>query len=180
MLGARIDDETVAVHPSERGRLKQALIKVGWPAEDLAGYVAGEAHAIALREEGGPRPYQQEAVDDFWSGGSGVVVLPCGAGKTLVGTAAMARASATTLILVTNTVAGRQWAGAAGPHHARRGGDRRVLGRAQGGPPGHDRDLPGHHHPPKGGYRHLELFDAETGGWSSTTRCTCCRRRSSG
>ncbi|AGZ38705.1 DNA repair helicase XPB [Actinoplanes friuliensis] len=110
MLGARIDDETIAVHASERGRLKQALLKLGWPAEDLAGYVDGEAHAISLAEDGWTlRSYQQEAVDGFWAGGSGVVVLPCGAGKTLVGAAAMATASATTLILVTNTVAGRQW-----------------------------------------------------------------------
>ncbi|GAA1702653.1 DEAD/DEAH box helicase [Fodinicola feengrottensis] len=110
MLGARLDDDTVLVHPSERGRLKQALLKVGWPAEDLAGYVDGEAHAIALAEDGWVlRDYQKQAVDSFWAGGSGVVVLPCGAGKTLVGAAAMARASATTLILVTNTVAGRQW-----------------------------------------------------------------------
>ncbi|GIE19695.1 DNA repair helicase XPB [Winogradskya humida] len=110
MLGARIDDETIVVHPSERGRLKQALLKLGWPAEDLAGYVDGEAHEISLAEDGWTlRSYQQEAVDGFWAGGSGVVVLPCGAGKTLVGAAAMATAQATTLILVTNTVAGRQW-----------------------------------------------------------------------
>jgi DNA excision repair protein ERCC-3 len=110
MLGDRIDDETIAVHASERGRLKQALLKLGWPAEDLAGYVDGEAHAISLAEDGWTlRSYQQEAVDGFWAGGSGVVVLPCGAGKTLVGAAAMATAQATTLILVTNTVAGRQW-----------------------------------------------------------------------
>jgi DNA excision repair protein ERCC-3 len=110
MLGEQLDEDTVVVHPSERGRLKQALLKVGWPAEDLAGYVDGEAHPIALREEGWAlRPYQLQAVEGFWAGGSGVVVLPCGAGKTLVGAAAMARASATTLILVTNTVAGRQW-----------------------------------------------------------------------
>src|SRR5262249_36884373 len=110
MLGARIDDDTVLVHPSERGRLKQALLKVGWPAEDLAGYVNGEAHPIALREDGWElRDYQRGAVDGFWDGGSGVVVLPSGAGKTIVGAAAMARAGCTTLILVTNTVAGRQW-----------------------------------------------------------------------
>src|SRR3954451_3969596 len=110
MLGARIDEDTMAVHASERGRLKQALLKLGWPAEDLAGYVDGEAHAISLKEDGWTlRTYQQQAVDHFWAGGSGVVVLPCGAGKTLVGAAAMATASATTLILVTNTVAGRQW-----------------------------------------------------------------------
>ncbi|ALG05995.1 DNA repair helicase XPB [Kibdelosporangium phytohabitans] len=110
MLGARIDDDTVVVHPSERGRLKQVLLKVGWPAEDLAGYVDGEAHPIALEEEGWQlRDYQRMAAQTFWAGGSGVVVLPCGAGKTLVGAAAMAEAQATTLILVTNTVAGRQW-----------------------------------------------------------------------
>lgn len=110
MLGTRFDDDTIAVHPSERGRLKQSLLKLGWPAEDLAGYVDGEAHPIELREVGWQlRGYQQEAVQHFWAGGSGVVVLPCGAGKTLVGAAAMAQARATTLILVTNTVAGRQW-----------------------------------------------------------------------
>jgi DNA excision repair protein ERCC-3 len=110
MLGATIDRDTVAVHPSERGRLKQALLKLGWPAEDLAGYVDGEAHPILLNEDGWHlRSYQREAVQHFWAGGSGVVVLPCGAGKTLVGAAAMAEAQATTLILVTNTVAGRQW-----------------------------------------------------------------------
>jgi DNA excision repair protein ERCC-3 len=106
----RVDADTVVVHPSERGTLKQVLLKLGWPAEDLAGYVDGEAHTIGLREDGWSlRPYQREAVDGFWHGGSGVVVLPCGAGKTLVGAAAMAEAQATTLILVTNTVAARQW-----------------------------------------------------------------------
>jgi len=110
LLGVRIDDLTVAVHPSERGHLKQELLKVGWPAEDLAGYVDGEAHAIELdTSEWSLRPYQQQAVNGFWDGGSGVVVLPCGAGKTLVGAGAMAAASATTLILVTNTVSARQW-----------------------------------------------------------------------
>jgi DNA excision repair protein ERCC-3 len=110
MLGARIDQDSVIVHPSERGHLKQMLLKVGWPAEDLAGYVDGEAHAIELVQDGWTlRDYQAQAVEGFWQGGSGVVVLPCGAGKTLVGAAAMAKAKATTLILVTNTVSGRQW-----------------------------------------------------------------------
>jgi len=110
MLGGRVDEDTVLVHPSERGRLKQGLLKMGWPAEDLAGYVDGEAHPIELAENGWSlRDYQRDAVTGFWAGGSGVVVLPCGAGKTLVGIAAMAQARATTLILVTNTVAGRQW-----------------------------------------------------------------------
>lgn len=110
LIGQRIDEDTVAVHPSERGHIKQALLKIGWPAEDSAGYVDGEFHEIGLREEGWKiREYQQHAVEGFWHGGSGVVVLPCGAGKTIVGAAAMAQAKATTLILVTNTVAARQW-----------------------------------------------------------------------
>src|SRR5690606_20783402 len=110
LIGGRVDDDTVAVHPSERGHLKQELLKVGWPAEDLAGYVDGEAHPIDLHQDGWSlRPYQQHAVDGFWDGGSGVVVLPCGAGKTLVGAGAMARWGTTTLILVPNTVAARQW-----------------------------------------------------------------------
>ncbi|RJL33141.1 DNA repair helicase XPB [Bailinhaonella thermotolerans] len=110
MIGERVDADTATVHPSERGTLKQALLKLGWPAEDLAGYVDGEAHPITLAEEGWAlRPYQKEAAEAFWHGGSGVVVLPCGAGKTIVGAAAMAHASATTLILVTNTVSAHQW-----------------------------------------------------------------------
>ncbi len=110
LVGARVDPETVVVHPSERGNLKQVLLKLGWPAEDLAGYVDGEAHPIDLDQTGwSMRPYQIEAVEGFWHGGSGVVVLPCGAGKTIVGAAAMAQAASTTLILVTNTVSARQW-----------------------------------------------------------------------
>jgi DNA excision repair protein ERCC-3 len=110
LVGSRVGDDSVVVHPSERGHLKQVLLKLGWPAEDLAGYVDGEAHPIDLVTDGWElRQYQSEAVDGFWHGGSGVVVLPCGAGKTIVGAASMARASATTLILVTNTVSARQW-----------------------------------------------------------------------
>jgi DNA excision repair protein ERCC-3 len=110
MFGPRVDDDSVAVLPSERGTLKQALLKLGWPAEDLAGYVDGEAHQISLTENDWTlRPYQHDAAESFWHGGSGVVVLPCGAGKTIVGAAAMAHASATTLILVTNTVSAHQW-----------------------------------------------------------------------
>lgn len=112
MVGQRLDEDTVVVHGSERGALKQVLLRLGWPAEDLAGYVDGEAHPIELDLTGWSlRDYQQQAADGFWHGGSGVVVLPCGAGKTLVGAAAMAQAKATTLILVTNTVSARQWRG---------------------------------------------------------------------
>jgi DNA excision repair protein ERCC-3 len=111
LVGARIDSNTVVVPRSERGRLKQALLKVGWPAEDRAGYVDGAAHPITLADGDSftLRGYQREAVEAFAAAGSGVVVLPCGAGKTLVGLAAMARAGAHTLILVTNIVSARQW-----------------------------------------------------------------------
>ena len=110
LLGIRIDAETIAVHPSQRGHIKQSLLRLGWPAEDFAGYVDGQHHEIDLVQNGWKiRPYQELAAEGFWHGGSGVVVLPCGAGKTIVGAAAMAHAKATTLILVTNTIAARQW-----------------------------------------------------------------------
>lgn len=128
LLGPRIDPLTVVVHAAQRGELKQLLLKIGWPAEDLAGYVDGTPHLIQLtaetaepdastQSESKPaaagawslRPYQRQAIENFWAGGSGVVVLPCGAGKTLVGAGAMAVSSTTTLILVTNTVSARQW-----------------------------------------------------------------------
>ena len=110
LLGVRIDKETIAVHPSQRGQIKQSLLRLGWPAEDFAGYVDGQAHDISLKQDGWKiRQYQEHAAEGFFHGGSGVVVLPCGAGKTIVGAAAMAQVKATTLILVTNTIAARQW-----------------------------------------------------------------------
>ncbi|WP_019180234.1 DNA repair helicase XPB [Microbacterium yannicii] len=106
--------DTYVIDAWARGQIKQELLKIGWPAEDLAGYTPGTPHPIDLAEEGEGaewtlRPYQRQAVDIFTEGGSGVVVLPCGAGKTLVGAAAMAETKTTTLILVTNTVSARQW-----------------------------------------------------------------------
>ena len=99
LIAKPIDDTTAPVHPSARGQIKQELTKLGWPVEDLAGYVDGESHPIELNHDGWQlRDYQEMAADSFWAGGSGVVVLPCGAGKTLVGAASMAKASATTLI----------------------------------------------------------------------------------
>jgi len=95
MLGLQLDAETIVVHPGQRGFLKQALLKLGWPAEDFAGYVDGEHHEIDLVQDGWSiRKYQELAAEGFWHGGSGVVVLPCGAGKTIVGAAAMAHAKA--------------------------------------------------------------------------------------
>lgn len=120
LLGARLSPEAFAVAPAERGRLKQALVRAGWPAEDLAGYTPGEPLAVALRpttRAGLPfalRPYQAEAAAAFHAGGSerggsGVVVLPCGAGKTVVGMECMARVGASTLVLTTSVTAVRQW-----------------------------------------------------------------------
>ena len=110
LLGPRVSEDSFEVLAFARGSLKQELLKLGWPAEDLAGYTPGEPHAIALNQTGwNIRDYQTKAVEKFWDGGSGVVVLPCGAGKTIVGAAAMSKAKTNTLILVTNTVAARQW-----------------------------------------------------------------------
>ena len=116
----QIDNHTLRVNAAMRGHIKQALVNIGYPAEDLAGYVDGEALTINLRlmSQGGKpfslRGYQQEAADIFYAGGaahggSGVVVLPCGAGKTMVGMAAMAEMQCNTLILTPNTVSVRQW-----------------------------------------------------------------------
>ena len=110
LLFERRGDHTFVVQAWARGQLKQELLKLGWPAEDNAGYTPGTPHEIALDASGwGLREYQQHAIDNFFDHGSGVVVLPCGAGKTLVGLGAMAQSKTTTLILVTNTVSARQW-----------------------------------------------------------------------
>ncbi|MGJ8722250.1 MAG: DNA repair helicase XPB [Salinibacterium amurskyense] len=110
LLFERRGDHTFVVQAWARGQLKQELLKLGWPAEDNAGYTPGTPHEIALDAAGwGLREYQQHAIDNFFEHGSGVVVLPCGAGKTLVGLGAMAQSKTTTLILVTNTVSARQW-----------------------------------------------------------------------
>jgi DNA excision repair protein ERCC-3 len=119
-LGARIDETSFAIDDAHRGVLKQALIAAGYPAEDLAGYTSGAALPIDLRSVmlSGlvfrVRDYQKGAVDAFYAGGdarggSGVIVLPCGAGKTVVGLAAMAALKCETLILTTSTTAVEQW-----------------------------------------------------------------------
>ena len=119
-LGERLDAISFLVEPAHRGVLKQALIAVGYPAEDLAGYTEGAALPIHLRElarSGLPftvRDYQREAADVFYAGGdvrggSGVIVLPCGAGKTIVGIAAMTAMQRSTLVLTTGITAVKQW-----------------------------------------------------------------------
>src|SRR5262249_49533273 len=114
------DETSFAVDPAFRGVLKQSLIAVGYPAEDLAGYTAGAPLSLALRSvtvSGVPfhvRDYQQDAAEVFYAGGdvrggSGVIVLPCGAGKTIVGIAAMALVQRSTLVLTTSITAVKQW-----------------------------------------------------------------------
>ncbi|MCI0588166.1 MAG: DEAD/DEAH box helicase [Planctomycetes bacterium] len=121
-LRETLDSTARFVEEGARGALKQALVRVGWPVEDLAGYLEGDPLPLDLRERtlsGAPfalRPYQKQAVEAFHAGGSlrggsGVVVLPCGAGKTAVGMGVMAAVGAQTLVLTTNTVAVRQWKG---------------------------------------------------------------------
>lgn len=103
-------DSGYRVRDWARGQLKQELLKLGWPAEDNAGYTPGTPYKIDLNQTGWTlRDYQAQAAQKFELGGSGVVVLPCGAGKTIVGAATMAKIQTNTLILVTNTVSARQW-----------------------------------------------------------------------
>ena len=169
MLGARIDDDTVVVHPSERGRLKQALLKIGWPAEDLAGYVDGEAHPIELRpgRTGTCATTSSEAVEGFWAGGSGRRRPALWRrARRWSAPRRWPRRKATTLILVTNTVAGRQWKREL---IARTSLTEEEIGEYSGERkeirPGHHRDLPGDDHASrKGEYRHLDLFDSQDWG----------------
>jgi DNA excision repair protein ERCC-3 len=120
LLGEARGDDRFAVPPEHRGEIKQVLIRVGYPVEDLAGYVIGDPYPVKLRTNtrGGhpfaPREYQRQAASIFHAGGSerggsGVIVLPCGAGKTIVGLTVMELVGARTLILTTNVVAVRQW-----------------------------------------------------------------------
>jgi len=120
LIDSVIDEHRVTLFPHTRGAVKMALTNIGFPAEDLAGYVTGAPLEVDVREktlEGKPlnlRQYQNDAVQVFHAGGSdkggsGVIVLPCGAGKTLVGLATMAKVRCHTLILTTNVTAARQW-----------------------------------------------------------------------
>jgi len=119
-LGERLDPVSFLIDPAFRGVLKQALIAVGYPAEDLAGYTDGAALALQLRQVArsgipfGVRDYQKDAAEIFYAGGdvrggSGVIVLPCGAGKTVVGIAAMALMQRSVLVLTTSITAVKQW-----------------------------------------------------------------------
>ncbi|HRG47324.1 MAG TPA: DEAD/DEAH box helicase [Leptospiraceae bacterium] len=116
----RLGNDKIVVKKEYRGHIKQALIKIGFPVEDLAGYDEGNKYGFNLRpvtrdgRKFGMRDYQRASIEVFHAGGrneggSGVVVLPCGAGKTIVGMGVMQIIGAETLILVTNTLSIRQW-----------------------------------------------------------------------
>ena len=112
LLGDRLDGNRYAVRLGDRGPLKQALLRLGWPAADEAGYEDGADLDLSLTAS--LRTYQADAVAAWWAdgsaaGGNGVLVLPCGAGKTVIGLAAMAQAGASTLIVATSILAARQW-----------------------------------------------------------------------
>ena len=120
LLPDALSEKGLPVRPECRGQLKLVLAKLGYPARDLAGYREGKNLAVELSDvlpDGEPfglRSYQRDAVDAFYAGGSehggsGVVVLPCGAGKTIVGMGALAAVGKETLVLTTNITALRQW-----------------------------------------------------------------------
>ena len=110
LLGAITSDTVVRLNDWARGIVKQELLSIGWPAEDRAGFTEGTPMTVELDNSSWElRGYQREAIDLFSSSGAGVVVLPCGAGKTVVGIGAMVEGQSSTLILVTNSVSARQW-----------------------------------------------------------------------
>ena len=110
LLTEKLDEHSYLIADWARGELKQQLLQRGWPAADHAGYQDGAPLAAEITEQDWRlRDYQREAVSRFSRSGSGVVVLPCGAGKTIVGAAAIAALKTHTLILVTNAVSARQW-----------------------------------------------------------------------
>jgi DNA excision repair protein ERCC-3 len=116
----QLDTKSILLKPGTRGRAKQALIKIGYPVEDLAGYREGDQLDVGFRKvtlagrDFSLRHYQKEAVDLFYlngsaRGGSGTLVLPCGAGKTIIGISCMVSVGQRCLILTTNVTSVRQW-----------------------------------------------------------------------
>lgn len=120
-LKEKVNDNKIEIEPIYRGHIKLALINIGYPVQDLAGYKLGEEYCFNLREKLASngenfilRDYQKNSVDAFYSnggpeGGAGVIALPCGTGKTIVGLEIMHRIQNKTLIIVTGVTACRQW-----------------------------------------------------------------------
>ena len=189
------DEKGIYLNTGSRGEVKLHLIRLGHPVQDLAGYKPGDPLAFEMSPElkasgkaFGLRPYQKAAVDVFHAGGgpeggAGVLVLPCGAGKTVIGIGCMDRLQTCTLVLTTNGTAVQQW--------KQELLDKTSLTEDQVGlytgdtkeiKPGHHRHLPDPHLPQEQGSA-LRAFQAlrgrQLGARSSTTRSTCSPRRSS-
>ena len=108
-LGPRLGPTEATLAPQHRGRLKQALVEARLPADDRAAVSPGLALEFGPSDELALRPYQQQAVDSWLPNGNGVIVLPCGAGKTITAIAAAIAVGARTLILVNSDASMRQW-----------------------------------------------------------------------
>jgi DNA excision repair protein ERCC-3 len=116
VISRRLSEREATLPFAWRGMIKQSLLKLGYPVQDMAGYTDGERVEMTLCEHRGftLRDYQKTAVDAFYAGGSasggnGVIVLPCGAGKTLVGIETMVRFGMATLVLTSSTTSVKQW-----------------------------------------------------------------------
>ena len=116
----KVEDDKIYIELKHRGQIKQALLRIGYPVQDLAGYDQGAEFQFNFRKTTMKnknfeiRDYQKKSIETFHKkgsieGGSGVIVLPCGAGKTMVGIGVMQITGVQTLILVTNTLSIRQW-----------------------------------------------------------------------
>jgi DNA excision repair protein ERCC-3 len=166
LLKKKVKADSYAVDAAQRGILKQTLIHIGYPVQDRAGYVDGAPYEVDLRcttRHGSPfslRSYQNNAArsyigDEHLPGGNGVVVLPCGAGKTVVGMAVMGMLKRMTLILVTNITAARQWR-------------EELIDKTTISPIEKTKTA---------SLLIMEYSMRKTGALSSTTRFTCCRHR---
>ena len=106
----RRDGDRFALAVLDRGPIKRGLLGLGYPVEDVAGMVEGAPLALATRHDVfTPYPYQTAAVEAFTPSGHGVIVLPCGAGKTVIGLLAIEALATRTLILASNREAAAQW-----------------------------------------------------------------------
>jgi DNA excision repair protein ERCC-3 len=109
LVGQALDERTVAVDPRNRGALKRVLLAAGWPADDRAALVDGAPLDVPLADDLHLRPYQRQAVDSWLASGTGVVVLPCGAGKTVTAIVAAAAVGSHTLVIADSQAAVSQW-----------------------------------------------------------------------
>jgi len=109
----RLSPTKARIISGHRGELKQILIEKGYPVKDMGRYEEFEPLHYELKPEvvNDPRyqAYQREAVEEFLKYGSGTVILPGGAGKTVIAVMIAARLKAPTLVLVTKAEIGEQF-----------------------------------------------------------------------